>query len=49
MFGKRGVVSIANRSEEKKPVSQLRDTLSSMGVCFSFGVLAWYLIRPLFG
>jgi hypothetical protein len=49
MFGKRGVFSIANRSEEKKPVSQNRETLLTMGVCFSFGVLAWYLIRPLFG
>ena len=50
MFGKRkNVVSLANRTRKQKPPSALVDSMVLLGVCFAFGVLGWYLVRPLIG
>ena len=39
--------SIANPTREKKRPSKFQDLAFLFAVSFSFGVLAWHLIRPI--
>lgn len=49
MFGKKGIYSLANPTQQKRKPSSFRDGLTLFGVCFAYGVLGWYLIRPILG
>lgn len=49
MFGKKGVYSLETSSDKESRPSPFRDQLLLLGVSFAFGVVGWYLIRPLVG
>lgn len=49
MFGKKDVITLANPRDEKPEPSKTRDMALLLGICFGFGVLLWYLIRPVLG
>jgi len=49
MFGKKGIYSLERRSDQKSKPSPFRDQLILLGVSLAFGVLGWYLIRPIIG
>ena len=49
MFGKKGVYTLEKRTDHEVKPSPFRDQLLLLGVSFAFGVVGWYLIRPLIG
>lgn len=49
MFGKRNIYTLANPTEQKNGPSQMQHTLTLFAISFAFGVVCWYLIRPILG
>lgn len=49
MFGRKNVYTLANPTEQKKQPSKFLDALILFGISFAFGVMAWYLVRPILG
>jgi hypothetical protein len=50
MFGNKGVYTLEKRSDnEERHPSPFLDKLVLAAVSFAFGVVCWYLIRPLIG
>ena len=47
MFGIKRSYSIANLTRKKKQPSKIHDLTVLFAVSFSFGVVAWHLIRPI--